>query len=366
MQGKTLIVHIGAHKTGSTTIQEAFASDQVAVKGAEILYPARLDHNYLRADFITHETGEPLPKRGPRQLGFDTLAQKIGESSADYALLSAEYFENIDPALMKDVLDKHFAPHVDRIRIIAYLRPHVARLLSGYGEALKIGWFSDDLDSFFKQSLVEEDLLFAPRFTRWQNVFGDMFTLRPMQPERLAGGSVLEDFLHVAFDGREVLSVPDVRQNQSLSVSDLVFLKLIQERFQNKNGWLRHTFGWEIARQLQASGVATESPRQKLQLHADLAPQVLAACAADARAVDQAFCAGEPVFEHALEAGCRDTYPVPVSLNPEDHFSAGELRTLRTLREVLWDMMQTKNNWAAFFHGQRVQDVERRRKQKSG
>ena len=43
--GKTLIVHVGDHKTGSTSIPNAFASGRVTLPGHSVLYPGNLDHN---------------------------------------------------------------------------------------------------------------------------------------------------------------------------------------------------------------------------------------------------------------------------------------------------------------------------------
>mgnify|MGYP000498255412 CR=1 FL=1 len=47
---KTLVFHIGDHKTGSTSIQYAFAADRVALENRSVLYPARINSNRLRPE----------------------------------------------------------------------------------------------------------------------------------------------------------------------------------------------------------------------------------------------------------------------------------------------------------------------------
>lgn len=359
MSDTTLIVHIGAHKSGSTTIQEVFASGGLKLEGVDLLYPARLDHNYLRADFISHESGDPLPKRGPRQLGFAALAEQIAESEADYALLSAEYFENLRPELMKDVLDQYFAPHVGAIKIVAYLRPHAPRLLSGYAEALKIGWFQGGFEAFLEQSLARKDILYVERFMRWKEVFGENLVLRPMLREQLSGGSLLQDFAEVAFGAHEKLAQSDIAQNQSLTLPDLAFLKLVQERFQSRREWLRHSFGWELARQLRQTSLPDEAAGERLYLHQALAARLHAVCRADAAACDEIFFEGKSLFAADLKRAVSEARPEPAVLEPEAYFSAEELRNLRAIRELLWDVMSTRHNWATHFHSFRFKALER-------
>lgn len=355
MQGKTLLVHIGAHKTGSTTLQEAFASQSVGLDGARVLYPARLDHNYLRADFITHSTGKPLPKRGPRLLGFGALAKAIEASDADYTLLSGEYFEKLAPELMAEVLEQYFAPHVDRIKIIAYLRPHAERFLSGYAEALKIGWYQKDMDAFFDDH--RDELLFYPRFSAWQATFGESFELHAMHRSRLKGGSVLQDFVERSFDGHRAVSLPERSSNTSLGLEDLVLLRFVQARFVEKRDWFRHTFGWELARQLR-TGAPLPASQEKLELYEALAAKLRETCSADAAEIDATFFPDDPLFSEALEKACTATRKQPQSLQAEDHFSPEELRILTALRELLWDTLRTRKDWASFFHSFRAKALE--------
>lgn len=355
MRGKTLIIHIGAHKTGSTTIQEAFAAGKVSLRDRKILYTARLDHNYLRADFQSHVSGAPLPKRGPRQLSFAQLAEAIRKTDANYILISAEYFEKLDPDVMREVVDTYFRPHVERVRIIAYLRPHVARLLSGYGEAIKIGWFSGSMAEYF--ATEQKELTYAVRFGQWKEAFAEELTVRPMHPQLLKHGSVLNDFVEIAFDGTETEALPDQVSNPSLTVQDLAFIRFIQQRFHDRVDWFRHTFGWELARQLNKS-VPSGPTAEKLMMDAELARTVQAVCEPDAAQVDEMFFEGKQVMSAALADACSHTVPEPQSLDATAYFSVEEIRNLTALRELIWDAMRAKHDWPTFFHGFRIGQVE--------
>lgn len=355
---KTLVIHIGGHKTGSTTIQEAFAAEQVQLAGVSIQYPARLDHNYLRADIISHVKGTPLPVRGPRLLSFAQLARRIQNTEKKYTLLSAEYFETVDADVLKDIVDQHFAPVVDEIKVVAYVRPHAQRLLSGYSEALKIGWFQDGLEAFFRKNVTDGTLDYAPRFAKWQEAFGDSFILRPMIAEEIVCGSVLDDFLATAFPSERVVSLPQGARNQSLDLKDQVFVQLMQEPFHARKSWFKHTFGWELARQLQAVDRDPDTAVFANLLHQDLAVDLVATYAEDAVAMDAMFFEGKPLFRDALSAALAAAPVAQTVMRAEDVFDANMLRNVKALRAVLSDVLGARYNWPAHFHGQRIKAVE--------
>lgn len=355
---KTLVIHIGGHKTGSTTIQEAFAAGQVQLAGVSIQYPARLDHNYLRTDIISHVKGTPLPVRGPRLLSFAQLARRIQDTKTKYTLISAEYFETVDVDVLKEIVEQHFAPLVDEIKVVAYVRPHAQRLLSGYSEALKIGWFQGDLETFFQKNVVDETLHYAPRFAKWREAFGDAFILRPMIAEEMVGGSVLEDFLATAFPGEKVTHLPQSVRNQSLDLKDQAFVQFMQEQFHTRKSWFKHTFGWELARQLQAVDRDPDAAVVANPLHQDLAVDLVATYAEDAAAMDGMFFEGAPLFRDALSAAQASAPAVSVVMQVEDVFDTNMLRNVKALRAVLGDVLDARYNWSAHFHGQRIKAVE--------
>ena len=90
------------------------------------------------------------------------------------------------------------------------------------------------------------------RFSGWQEQFGDEFVLRPMIRSELRNQSVIDDFTAVAFDTSDFEVVGHADANQSLSLSDLVGVRFVQARYQEKGKWLRHALGCELARLLAA------------------------------------------------------------------------------------------------------------------
>lgn len=345
-QGKTLIVHIGDHKTGSTTIQKAFATGSVTLAGKTLVYPSDFNHNFLPA-YLKFQGSGPKAARAPaRRKRVNELARKLRESDADFGVVSAENLEDVKPAVVQKLLENEFAGVADDLRIICYVRPHAARLVSSHAEQLKIGTFDGDLQGFFRR----KKLFYAPRLEAWRKAFGDRFILRPLVRPELAGGDVLEDFIHHAFGTGDFTIAPLKLANESLSLRDLILVRCIQEKLSEMGGeerTLRHPLGWALARQL-GKHVPAVAP-EKLQMHRSLAETMVKTYGKDARAVDEAFFDGRPILQTELENAVAKALPEPQSMRVEDHFSAEEQRSIAVMADMILFMMKNNpDSWGEF------------------
>lgn len=353
---KTLIIHIGDHKTGTTTLQNALAGGCFTIKGAKLLYPAKLNHNYLSGYVRAWQQGRPVPQVLRQNPSPKELADQISVSSADYVVLSGEVFENISAPVFHEMVERHFRGVVDRVRVLAYVRPHASRLLSSFGEQIKIGWFRDDMQAFFENNRQSGRFHYAPRFKQWQDVFGEDFCLRPMIRTELKDRSVLEDFAEVAFDGLpcHIRDLPS--ENQALDLRGLMFVKHAHTAFLDRNQWLRHTLGWELARRLSQHKETRQGER--LQMDVALARQMAETYAADAAEMDRTFFGGRALLSEALASAPDKAIEVAQSVDPADHFTPEELRNITVLAEVIADMLNVKHKWPAHFHRHRILDVQ--------
>ena len=357
---RRLIVHIGHHKTGSTTIQDAFATGRVELPGGRILYPAQITHNYLGHHVETWlKTGKALPGR-PEMPGFAEIAARMASGDYDHTVISAEEFEGTDPAGLRRVMAEFLLPHVEEHRVICYLRPHAARVLSSFAEQMKLGLFDGTPEQFHLRSLKQRRFLYAEKLAPWRASFGEALRVRPMLRAELAEGSILRDFLVTAFGADSpVRSREAPAANETLCLEDLVLLRRAQQIFEGADRRLRHLMGWELAMGFAAArrGGAAGT---RLALHRGLAEKIRAAYRADAAESDRLFFGGRPVLAGELDRAVDEALPHPQSFEPADHHGADALRGCEVMARTISAMLSHggRGEWASFLLKRRVAAVQ--------
>ena len=351
MPSKTLILHIGDHKTGSTSIQYAFAGKRVKLAGHRVRYPGKLSHNSLRGQLKA--LSQKGKARDQAEATFEKLANGFTSSNADILLLSAESLDGADPQQVKDMVDRFFGPIIDQLRIAAYVRPHAPRILSSFATQTKSGRFTGTLQEFHHSMLDKGRLMYLPRFLQWRETFGDAFHLRPMVRKRLVNGSVLDDFIThmMGCDDYQIAALPPA--NPSLPLRDLMRLKMMHACLGSLDRADRHSLGWEFQR--FATPQADTTPQPKLALHHALAEDIRTAYAADAEAMDQAFFGGEAILRPDLDQAVEKAIPEALSVDPADYFSPEEIRSLTALSNLTATLVRHKPaKWRAHLKQKRV------------
>lgn len=330
-----ILFHLGFAKAGSTAVQRAFAAGAVRCPTLSLDYPEPSRHipfaNSLRR---SHPAAARRTGRSRR------MARSLEQSDADLGLVSAEAFENVPPSALREFLDRRLPEAEGRVRLIAYLRPHVERTVSAFAERTKKGEVDWPLAAHHDKTLGSGAALAFRRLTKWRDAFGDAFEVRPMMRERLREGSVVHDFAHWAFRGApyEVGDLP--AQNESLSLRDLAVMAEIHReiaRHHSGTGQAQIALGWNMQPVLAS---LTEAAPVRVAADRALVARMQEDFAEDAARVDEAFMEGTPM-QDALAAATDRAVDVPQSLDPEAHLSPGELRTVRATARFLGRMMET-------------------------
>lgn len=356
---RTLVLHIGDHKTGSTTIQHAFARGQVLIDGAAPFYGAALNHNHLVPLFkaILAEPQGPKGQKAHRQLS--KLTEGMASAASRDCVISAEEFEGFPPQGLRDLIERYFGGMFDRIRVVAYVRPHLQRVLSEYAERTKLGFFTGDLDAFFELCVARKLFFYQPRFQRWRAVFGEDFVLRPFLRDVLLNESPLDDVVTAAWGQRTYRIEATGSQNESLSLEDLLRVKFLQAQIAARPRPFHHSYGWAMARVL--GNIPQTGQATRIRMHRALAQRVGKRYAADARQLDKAFFGGEPYLEQALRADMQAACKTPQPTSAEELFPASELRSLRLAAELIAEMLGNgRTPWPEHFHKRRLDELHDR------
>lgn len=185
-----LYVHIGLHKTGSSTIQRFFRLNTALTERHGLVFPDlgfdSRTHGGVIAALRDIEKGDAAGETVFEAI--DRLADVDGRSF----LLSTENFELMAPRRIA-----LFAERIRRrhdVRIIAYVHDLTRLMPSVYAQRTKKGRNLRDIDTFFAMTADWKRFRVSEIIGRWGEVFGwDKVRVRALDREALVGGDLVSD-----------------------------------------------------------------------------------------------------------------------------------------------------------------------------
>ena len=341
-----IVFHIGDHKTGSTAIQSTLANGSWTSPDVKLVYAKSGRAEHAIAHFRLSKAMDDKGNKVVAKL-LGNLRDEIAHTNPDVIVLSSEGFEEQEPEAMKEALSRSLADVDHELQIVAYVRPHAARILSSFAERIKIGMISGTLEAFHERNKRSGRFKYLPRFQRWRDAFGKSFVLSPMIRDHLRDRDVVSDFLHIALGGAKYAIQATPVSNESLSLEDLAMVRALQQKLRPKDGTepdnqkrilsMKHSVGWSFAGLLQP--LAAEKST-KLKLHRSMAEDIAAFYMQDAIALDDMFFNGSPMADDLRNASIA-ALQAPQSLELDALFQPNEQRLLRVWLDLTTKMINS-------------------------
>ena len=208
-----ILLHVGMDKTGSSSIQQAFADyDDGTLAYAQL---GSANHS-MPIQMMFRDPGDPT--RALRAQGLDRaeILRRRERSRADLAaaldgararvLISAEGVLSLKPSQLR-ALQAVLAGHGRSIRPLAYVRDPAGYAASAFQQDLKAG----------RHVFRVPGPRYATRLDPLERIFGaENVTLLPFRPSRFPGGSVVRDF--ATRIGADLSRIQDRRTNESFTL----------------------------------------------------------------------------------------------------------------------------------------------------
>ncbi|AJY51407.1 MULTISPECIES: hypothetical protein [Halomonadaceae] len=220
-----IIIHMGMHKTGSSSIQDTFS--KISMANVEYLSLGTANHSGFFStvllkepeNYHTHRRNG-LNKKQVRELQqsyLEKLHKVLEGVRKSKALISAEDLSSSSNQYSEiEYLKKLLSPYCRRIRIIGYVRPPASYMQSAFQQRMKGGGQNVfDLEKvypYYQLSFEKMDAIFGK-----ENV-----ELIAFNRDSLHNGDVVQDFarrIGVTIDARQI-----VRTNESLSLEATALL----------------------------------------------------------------------------------------------------------------------------------------------
>lgn len=281
------LLHIGANKTGTSSIQKMLAGNAPALANAGWTYP----------DFhLQHCAHHPLayalaghPTRGLPPGWRDRFTAATADPNRSYVISSELFFRAVPPQAAAML----FPP--DQTRVVLYLREHLSYMMSWYAQAVQ----ERNLTASFEDYVRLFPQPFDGFLKRWEAVYPNVI-VRPFRREAFAGGDIRADFLTQM---GEVPGIVMPRADSNLTISgNLLFFKRL----------LNHVMSYEEAHtapipdEFGAYAELKESFRGRFAAGPEVAALVARVFGADREALAARGVTLGPVPERVVGLPCPD------------------------------------------------------------
>lgn len=199
---RRLHLHIGAHKTGTTALQQGLHHNRVLLRAVGCSYVGSLTAAHLHSYLGSVTPGKFLPD-GFMVLDTDSLSARLATADTDTVVASSENFSFFfhKPAIA--ALSEALRPQFDQIRIICYLRRQDRHAVSHHQEGAKPhrqveGELWGHAPTALPDHSPAHDLYldYNRRLGLWADVFGDeAMDIRVYDRNLLKNGDIFADFL---------------------------------------------------------------------------------------------------------------------------------------------------------------------------
>ncbi len=240
---KKLFLHIGMHKTGTTSIQENLAAARDVLFENDILYPSIKPYNHT-VSFTPIFSNNPLAditfiEKGIRTIKAARIEQdrlkrmweiELSKNTCTKTIISAEGCSMLledRVREMKGILDQYF----DEIVVLIYVREPMSFYTSLIQQRLK--HMDHSLDDF---SFRKPNQLYTRRIPQYMNVFGEKnVIIRPFNKMALYKNDLIDDFFKVIKCDIDTSQIKRDKVNESLGMNATIILSELNKYYPGYN-----------------------------------------------------------------------------------------------------------------------------------
>lgn len=207
MAQKRIFLHIGTHKTATTTIQKGCCDNRAALLAAGWLYPTTGMYLYGQHNVAWEMcSGHEQPwnhvnhwvRFRPEWGGITELIAEIEASPAQNVILSSEDFDGLQTDRIHQ-LREHLQAY--QVEVIAYLREQSSFLQSAWAQFVKCGYIVESFEAFIDRMLASSDdvLRYFGAYDVFLQPWIDAFGIEHVHPKYFSRdafkGHIFHDFL---------------------------------------------------------------------------------------------------------------------------------------------------------------------------
>lgn len=189
MTKKTLLLHIGMGKTGTTALQEFFWANREVLAEHDVCYPE------IGSQSAAHHLISPSPLQDLVDIGWKFLSPKdwieqVQALPQSRILMSSELMFSTAPKDVATFLDA--VRDAFEVKIIAYLRRPDNAIMAAFNQQAKAGTQIRGIDAVLKARM--QNFAYLDVLKHWDAGVAAMI-VRPYERKQLKDGDIIADFL---------------------------------------------------------------------------------------------------------------------------------------------------------------------------
>lgn len=218
---KTLYLHIGRPKTGTSALQAFLSANENELARHDIVYPKARTHNRAASGQTTAGNGASISlyledkNTHAHKDQWEAFVEHLG-SWKGAVVVSSERFSGRAKEQLPKLMEK--ANEFGRpTKVIVYLRPQEELLASAYSEMIKRHQYTGEISDFFEAD--HSRFQYLPFMRMLETVAGkENLLVRPYAKDAFLNGSLFDDFLNlIGVHDSEAFVSPEKFVNRSLS-----------------------------------------------------------------------------------------------------------------------------------------------------
>lgn len=183
-----LVLHIGRHKCGSTSLQHFLQCNTETLRNFGIVYPRTGRDRHAH-----HQLSDRM--RRDDFADFDAIVADAAAHPENHVVVSSEGLCLLAPPQIAELRRRAGGQHVI---VVLYIKELAAWIPSKYNEFTKRGNNLLDFDGFYARQDLSSGLKLLHRAEQWAQSFGwENIRVRSLDKRSLARGTLLDDFLSV-------------------------------------------------------------------------------------------------------------------------------------------------------------------------
>jgi len=233
----TVYLHIGMHKTGTTSIQATLFKNRLKLRDHALnylsinqnhsatLYPLFCDNPHLY--HINRSAGVDTEEKAARRNSIvdEALRHELETNTCSRLVISGEDLIQLTPPGIER-LRQRLLPFADRFRVLVYVRDPYASINSAFQQRLRAGFT-------YEQLIANPPLPRYRRIGKFIQVFGrEHVDIRVFDACRFVNGDLIADFLAAVEANPDLANTIDIiRANQALSHEAALILNEVNKRY---------------------------------------------------------------------------------------------------------------------------------------